>query len=961
MYHIAHTTCTKLKNKFLYLLIFLVQISLNAQLKVKNLSFNDLQYLDFLDNQFKTNNLRSEAIVDTVRPLIIIKMIKGNNPRCEGTNENFVFSATGYNWGLAGNVEWFVDNVLVGSGTTFSGTNYIDNTKINAKVTSTLNCAKPKNVLSNSITIVTASSLEATVSLKVISGNNPECLSNLSNITLQAVPNNGGSNPTFSWFINNTKVESIVGSNYTYNNTDAVAVRMISSLGGCISTATDTVKSSLFIRNYTPTINQLTSNPVELRLVSLTNSNCGQAKYNFEATAYRAGSNPVYNWFKNNSIIPNENGKLLSTTLENSGDEIQVKVTSSMSCINITTSSSNVFAKVDTLISLPFFDDFSNYRGSPDKNKWLKNGGTLISNTFSNNAPTHGLAIFDGLKYNGSAYDSINITNRGLADKLTSLPLDLSFYSNSDSLYIHFFWMYGGIGDMPEPSQGDKITLSFKDESGNYNEVWRAVPGSQTGVFFSASVSITNTTNSNYLYRGFQFQFQTSGRLSGQYDVWGLDYVVLIRNSTSTIPDYIDQAFSKQPLSILKNYQSMPYKHFNIDKINQLNTITSSLNNLNTVRNNTEINVSLIDAFDGSSLGELYDSTLILEGLTYNTPVLIATNPSFLPLIPPRNPYELKSVFSIKNNTNSQISGLPFAINNTIFGLTRFDNYYAYDDGSAEYIISNNAKNEHVAVKFSLPPNVLDTLKEIAFQFNKSNLQLIGQSFRIIVLKTLPKNGYVLNGSEVLLNTLMPIKYAPKVNGYTSFRLQKPIPISGNFYVGYTQISDGEILVGFDKNTDCSSNTVYTSGGKWDTLSVESPEAKGSIMIRPVFGFYNYETTALKEEKSINTFLLYPNPTFDGEFKIDVPHVLLNKELQIFNMQGMVLFAKFIVEEKNTIKTNLSSGIYLAKIGNKNTKICDIRLTCIVLDKKNTFISIKFYIKHRKIQIVFVMIFLYKL
>lgn len=912
-----------MKLKTIYILFFAIQWSVFAQLKVKHLPFNDLQYLDYLQQKNNQKSARTESLVDTVRPVITIKITQGNNPRCVNTGENFVFSATGFNWGQSGTVEWFVNDVSTANGFSFSGSDYPNGTKIQAKVTSTLPCAKPKVVQSNVITIETATSLEAAVSLVVSAGNNPECAGNISDITLQAIPVNGGTNPSYSWQINNTIVSSIVGSNYTYSNTDAVRVLMVSSIGACVSSATGTIRSSQFIRNYTPSITQLTSNPVELRLISQTNDLCAKANYNFVATAYRAGQNPVYLWYKNDVLIPNASTTNLSIPIENTGDEIQVKVRSSLSCINITTSSSNVFAKVDTLVSLPFFEDFSSYKGSPDKNKWMKNGGTLVSNTYSDNPPTQGLAIFDGLKYNGSPYDSVNITNRGVADNLVSLPFDFSDYTNSDNLYLHFFWMYQGLGDAPELGQGDKLTLLFKDETGSFNPVFTALPGTQPGVFFQASVPINNLAGINYLYRGFQFKFQSTGRLSGQYDVWGVDYVVLLRNSSASNPDYIDQAFSKQPLSMLKNYQSMPYKHFIADKNNQLNPITSSINNLNSINNSNKTTVNLVDAFDGNVLGVLYDSTLLLPGNKLNQEVFVKSNASLFPTIAPRNPYELRTNFSLDGNTDNAILGLPFAINNSISGLTRFDNYYAYDDGSAEYIISNNAKNEHVVTKFTLPPTITDTLREIAFQFNKSNIQLTGQSFKIVVFKSLPEKGYVLTGPEVLYNKVVPIRYAPKVNGYTSFRLDKPLPISGDFYVGYTQITDGDIIVGFDKNTDCTANTFYTSGGRWNTLSVESPEVKGSIMIRPVFGFYNYEVTALENRNTEqkNEIVLYPNPSVDGEFAIEIDATQTGNTLQIYNYLGSLVFTQLITEQKTLINSNLAKGLYIVRLGNVTKKL----------------------------------------
>lgn len=918
-----------MKGKHIFTVLFAFQLSLFAQLKVKYLPFNDLQYLDYLNQKNNPQkNARTESLADTVRPTITIKITKGNNPRCINTGDNFTFTATGHNWGQSGTVEWFVNNISTSVvATSFAGSNFANSTTISGRVTSTLPCAKPLIIESNKIIIEESGSLEASVSLKVIAGNNPECNGNISNITLQAIPTYGGADPQFSWLVNNTIVSSIVGNNYSYSNSDAIRVRMVSNLGSCVSSLTSSITSSQFIRTYSSSIIQQNLNAVELRLISLTNDFCGQSVYNFEATAYNAGSNPIYNWYRNDFLIfTSSSSKTFSTPLASSGDEIVVKVKSSLNCVNITTSSSNVFAKVDTLISLPFFEDFSSYSGSPDNNKWMKNGGTLVTNTYSDSPPTLGLAIFDGLKYTGSPYDSLNLTNRGLSDNLTSLPYDFSYYNNRDSLYLHFFWMYGGLGDAPELNQADKISLLFKDQTGNFNEVWAAVPGpsSLSGQFFHASVAINDTNSLNYLFRGFQFKFQTTGRLSGQYDVWGIDYVVLSRKSKPELPNYIDQSFSKQPLPFLKNYASMPYKHFISDKNNQLTTVGTSLNNISIRdRNNHNVIGRMIESFSGNNLGELLNLSISLEANTRNFEVIIPVNAILFPAVAPRNPYELKSILTIDANNNNTITGMPYAINNTITAITRFDNYYAYDDGSAEYVVSNNAKNENVAVKFMLPPTVTDTLKQIAIQLNKTNKQLLGQSFRIVVWKSRPKNAYNFTTKEVLYNKIVQIKYAPKINGYTVFNLDKSIVLADSFFVGYSQISDGELIVGFDKNTNSTENIWYSSGGAWYNYSLENPESKGSIMIRPVFGIYSFEVTKSKETAPpfIGEISVYPNPT-DGNFCVSHPF----ESIEVYDLIGNKV-GHFKATESSCIENHgLQNGIYFLKIRMTNSLILTKKL-----------------------------------
>jgi hypothetical protein len=122
-----------------------------------------------------------------------------------------------------------------------------------------------------------------------------------------------------------------------------------------------------------------------------------------------------------------------------------------------------------TALSLPFFEDFTNYETYPNQAKW-KDALVYVNNTFPINPISRGVATFDGLNTYGVPYDSINKFASIYADSLTSQTIDLSNYTPNDSIYLSFYYQPGGYGF--EPDLNDSLMLFFKLSNGLWNKVW---------------------------------------------------------------------------------------------------------------------------------------------------------------------------------------------------------------------------------------------------------------------------------------------------------------------------------------------------------------------------------------------------------------------------------------------------------------------------------------------------------
>ena len=112
-----------------------------------------------------------------------------------------------------------------------------------------------------------------------------------------------------------------------------------------------------------------------------------------------------------------------------------------------------------TALSLPFFEDFTNYETFPNPLKW-KDALVYINNTFPINPISRGVATFDGLNAYGLPYDSVNKYASIYADSLCSQQIDLSTYIANDSIYLSFYYQPGGYGF--EPDLNDSLMLFFK-------------------------------------------------------------------------------------------------------------------------------------------------------------------------------------------------------------------------------------------------------------------------------------------------------------------------------------------------------------------------------------------------------------------------------------------------------------------------------------------------------------------
>ncbi len=578
------------------------------------------------------------------------------------------------------------------------------------------------------------------------------------------------------------------------------------------------------------------------------------------------------------------------------------------------------YSKRDTLQ-----DNFSATGPYPDSSKWIDN--TVFVNTDFPISPINiGVATFDGLDKNGYPYD---FTAGGLTsvscDTLTSKRIRMTGSPTDSSYYLSFYYEAQGRGSAPEPS--DSLFLEFRSshDSITWREAWAeagyAPTAPDTG-FHRVMVPLYRHDSVLYQYASatwFQFRFRNYSNPAGNVNHWHLDCVDL-RPGRSPKDTVIAQvSFVYQPLSFLANYQSMPWK--------QYQGVSDMATNTHIYIRNNDINPR--------------NMTYQYQGEHYGAPF----STSWSAVDPGLNPFLTNGYSAYPNCANPPVSANGFSFGNslsdttvfsinhiiyenilnkdTIVSTQRFFNYYAYDDGTAElgYGLEGAGTNAgaQLAVRFST--NIADTLRAVQFFWNPVQLNVSLDAFRLCVWAPGTNNqpGTMIYRSD---SSFTP-QYLPGYDHFRTYKLDYLLPISGVFYVGWEQYTQDNLSVGFDQNTDASSNNFY----KIDSLSPWSPSVyPGSLMIRPLFGD-TIKVTGIQEHLTPLSFVsLYPNPAQD---KLTVSIPSSDDELykiELFNMLGSLVAESVLSKTEPLDVSFLGNGFYLVRISGKNKISCTKKL-----------------------------------
>ena len=484
-------------------------------------------------------------------------------------------------------------------------------------------------------------------------------------------------------------------------------------------------------------------------------------------------------------------------------------------------------------LTLPFIDDFAkptNYL--PDRSKWTDNN-VFINTNFGIDPPTIGVATFDAFDKTGKLYPAAGPIVFA-ADTLTTQAINMSAYHPADSIYLSFFFQPKGHGDMPEPD--DVFIVQFLNDSGEWVEVWSASANVSDSTIITKVYDKPDTASVKYLgeefYRAhfkiddpayyhpaFQFRFinyvsisssQHIPGISTTYDHWHLDFVYLNKDRFKTVLDLPDVTLAQTQQPISTSYESIPATHLN-SAAEDPTMFPSPMNLSITYRTFYSENKSVNRNFRIAPLygtGSTRQIDLGSENIYIGQTVTFETQEAKYNFTTTDDSAAFMITSYIKTDTDPAYLRKELRYNDTSSYIHYFRDYYAYDDGTAEAgygIDGNNTANAKVAIQFESYQT--DSLRGVYMYFNHvvNNANVVpfnitvwsdynGQPDRAIYMGRVDK--------PVLRDSL---------NKFVAYKFDKAVPIEkgGKYYVGWTQISETFLNIGFDLNRTNGDKLFY--------------------------------------------------------------------------------------------------------------------------------------------------------
>lgn len=538
--------------------------------------------------------------------------------------------------------------------------------------------------------------------------------------------------------------------------------------------------------------------------------------------------------------------------------------------------------------SLPFVDDFSGTNVVPDQTKWI-DGGVYINGTYPVNPPTINVATFDGLKSNGAPYNISGNLSPQPADSLTSQPIDLSTTSVNDSLFLSFFFEPQGLGDYP--NAGDSIIVELKKDDSTWINVW-SLDGFTSAPPLEFTQVIIPITDIEFFDNDFQFRFRNKAAVVGNNDHWHIDYVKLATGITAhtTINDV---AVQYPPKSILGFYAEMPWNQFKANAGNEIdNELELKLRNNFTTTKNTSYGYQSQEVFTGVSTGAPPLSSFNFNAVTNETRTLPAIDISGIT--------SLDSAL-IRTEYFANASGDVLTTNDTVVHYQHFRNELVYDDGSAEKAYGLIGIGGQGALRFHV--NTPDTLQAIRVMWahvdeDQSNMLVTFQVWQS------------LSQPAVYTGAFSHVTYVDSLNGFSTYLLAEPLPVTDSFYVGWIQDDANMRDMGLDRNTNMFSEFRYNLGAGW-VPSINT----GTPMIRAVLGSREgIYTTGIDKTEQLPNWNAYPNPVNDWVKVYGAPN---NSLYELHDATGRLLLNGQVNDERINIP-QLPQGIYLLRVTNGN-------------------------------------------
>jgi hypothetical protein len=574
--------------------------------------------------------------------------------------------------------------------------------------------------------------------------------------------------------------------------------------------------------------------------------------------------------------------------------------------------------------SLPFWDDFSfSFDGRPVDTLWVNSPHVRISQGIGINPLSINVATFDGTDANGRPYSTTDPLATGLTDSLVSRALKLTEVpaNQRTTVYLSFYYQYQGRGEGPDPN--DEFYLEFRNDQLQWERVWGVDGSINVGpnVFNPVLIPVNQP---RFFHDNFQFKFQSKGRQSGPFDTWNLDYIYLNRFRNGNDLSFPDRSIAAPLTSLFGVYWSVPFKHFIEDPIALMSNPRFGLYNLKSgfsqpINFDTDISIKQIFEDDSFSIADYnLDNEAGIGGTLQSFErrmVSTQTLPdvTWFDVDAKEIEVDFKVSVSTKDNVPPAELGdyearyipIDFRWNDTTSTVYKISDYYAYDDGEAEFAAGLNSAGGSVVYLFESLGVERDTLVSVDIHFPFVGTNESAQ-IDLIILRDLE------DGPGSLLH-MQAINIERKGNNeFVNYKLSEPIGVSNPFYVGWRQRTSNRIDVGLDKNNDTGNRMYFKTGTIWQ----QNITVQGSLMIRPRIGKGSGIITGI-ENKNQQAVRAWPNPSHDGYFFIKGSY----NNVIILDAFGRALSPVLLQQREDTLHIDLSAqpgGMYILKLMHQN-------------------------------------------
>ncbi len=527
-----------------------------------------------------------------------------------------------------------------------------------------------------------------------------------------------------------------------------------------------------------------------------------------------------------------------------------------------------------------------------------------VNNSFALDPPTIGVATFDGLSRTGYPYNFTQPQSYGLADALTSVPINLQ-YPPGDSIYLSFLYQAKGLSGDVEPQPRDSLVLEFYAPlEDTWVRVWRT-PYIVSDDFHQVMIPIIQD---RFLKNGFRMRFRNYATLSGAFDHWHVDYVRLAGQRTFDDVILVDVAYVYPPTTLLNTYTSVPFHRFEAAaSANMAPSVSLPLRNLDI--NDRFITYGMSASLtDGTGLVNFTNGTNTSGNASsmFGTTHAVNSNPNnFVYNTSLSTDFAFWKVKCWSNATPDINRD-----NDTASFVQELSNYYAYDDGSAEMAYGIGGAGSKLAYRFDLLGG--DSLRAIRIYFSPSanlgeNAQQPYQgSFLITVWKSLTPE--VVQHQNFSFSAPEYRMHGP--NKFVEYQLDSAIFVDGTIYIGWVQTTAASMNIGFDRNRINNNKIFYKTGVTW-----QQSQQLGSLMMRPVLVANADPFTGVEETVVQGTGLtLFPNPATEGfTVRVDDP-MLVRATVQCFDATGRMVLTQPWSPNTPVTASALAPGTYVVRL-----------------------------------------------